>query len=354
MSEVTAFARLAQRARRAVEDTELDLSEMRVLTEAATGHYACTAPIAALAGAGEVVAVAGSSRYGSAEDAMRDVRRLAYALGVDRRVHLTTARSGPWLREVDIVTNSGHVRPIDRRILSCLKPTAVVPLMYEAWELRASDVDVQACEDLGIAVAGTNEEDPRVGVFSYLGVLALKQLLQAGVEVRGCRILLLCNNRFAPHILSMLRAAGADVIVAGEGNDKALADDAVRDLDALLVAMTPEPGSAFVGPDRELVPAQRLAALSPGCTVCQFWGDLDRVALEGAGLSCYPVCPPAPGHMGILLSDLGPTPIVRLQTGGLKVGELLARARRSGRSRAEAVQFAVARGFAQALNRGTA
>jgi hypothetical protein len=324
---------------------------MRVLTEAATGHYACTAPIAALAGAEEVVAVAGASRYGSPEDAIRHVRSLAVALRVNGRIRFTTARSGPWLSQTDIVTNSGHVRPIDRGILSRLKPTAVVSLMYEAWELRACDVDVPACEDLGIAIAGTNEEDPRVGVFPYLGVLALKQLLQAGVEVRGCRILLLCNNRFAPHILSVLHAVGADATVAGECTDAALPDDAIRQLDAVVVAMTPGPNSAVVGPDRGIVPARRLAALSPGCTVCQFWGDVDRAALEAAGLLCHPVPPPAPGHMGILLSELGPTPIVKLQAGGLKVGELLARARRAGRSPAEAARFAEASGFAQALNR---
>jgi hypothetical protein len=57
----------------------------------------------------------------------------------------------------------------------------------------------------------------------------------------------------------------------------------------------------------------------------QFWGDVDRSALEKAGLSSWPVSSPAPGHMGILPSDVGPEPVVRLQSGGLKVGEVLLR-----------------------------
>lgn len=50
-------ARMARLCRRAVSDMALDLSGLRVLTEAATGPFAATAAIAALAGA-EVVAVA--------------------------------------------------------------------------------------------------------------------------------------------------------------------------------------------------------------------------------------------------------------------------------------------------------
>ena len=38
----------------------------------------------------------------------------------------------------------------------------------------------------------------------------------------------------------------------------------------------------------------------------------------------WPEKAPKPGHMGILPSALGPEPIIRLQVGGLKVGQLLA------------------------------
>jgi hypothetical protein len=37
----------------------------------------------------------------------------------------------------------------------------------------------------------------------------------------------------------------------------------------------------------------------------------------------WPDKAPKPGHMGILPSALGPEPIIRLQVGGLKVGQLL-------------------------------
>jgi len=39
----------------------------------------------------------------------------------------------------------------------------------------------------------------------------------------------------------------------------------------------------------------------------------------------WPPDEPAKGHMAVLPSAIGPEPIVRLQAGGLKVGEVLAR-----------------------------
>ena len=48
-------------------------------------------------------------------------------------------------------------------------------------------------------------------------------------------------------------------------------------------------------------------------------------ALVGAGVPVWPASAPRAGHMGILPSAVGPEPIVRLQTGGLKAGQVLAR-----------------------------
>jgi len=59
--------------------------------------------------------------------------------------------------------------------------------------------------------------------------------------------------------------------------------------------------------------------------VVQYWGDVDRKALAHARIPVWPPQEPTAGHMGVLLSAIGPEPIVRLQAGGLKVGEVLAR-----------------------------
>jgi hypothetical protein len=68
-----------------------------------------------------------------------------------------------------------------------------------------------------------------------------------------------------------------------------------------------------------------LGELAPGTVLVQYWGDADRAAAAAAGVPVWPPEAPPPGHMGVLPSAVGPEPIVRLQAGGLKVGEVLAR-----------------------------
>jgi hypothetical protein len=310
----------ARRVRRlmhgVVEAMELDLSGRVVVTEAATGPYAVTASIAALAGAEAVYAVAGDSRHGSAADGLAYTRDLAAAADVRDRIELVIGKASAPLEEADIVTNSGHLRPLDGETVGRMRRGAAIPLMYEAWELRPGEVDLDACARRGIRVAGTNERHPAVDVFSYLGPMAVKLLMDAGIAVNGTRLLLLCDNPFCIHIARGLIAAGARVDIRRRLGDGPVDDD----WDAVLVALRPGARAALGPQDGEL-----LAERAPGTLVAQYWGDVDRDALVGAGVPVWPPAPPAAGHMAILPSALGPEPIVRLQAGGLKVGEVLCR-----------------------------
>ena len=56
-------------------------------------------------------------------------------------------------------------------------------------------------------------------------------------------------------------------------------------------------------------------------------GDIDGDAAE-LNVPVHPDKAPGIGHMGILPSGIGPEAVVRLQAGGLKVGELLSRGSR--------------------------
>src|SRR6185436_1689060 len=113
-----------------------------------------------------------------------------------------------------IVTNSGHVRPLDAATIAAMRPGTVIALMYEGWEFRAEDLDLAACQGAGVLVAGSNERHPHFDVFSYLGPLAVKLLADAGVGAYGSSILLLCDNPFSDYLYRGLRAAGASVEIA--------------------------------------------------------------------------------------------------------------------------------------------
>lgn len=308
--------RLASLVRDAVAECRLDLSGRTVVTEAATGAYAVTPVIAALAGAGRVVAVTRPTRYGSVGEVRAATMRLADLLGVADVVEVVEDLDDADLGAADVVTNSGHVRPIDARMADRMRPGAVVPLMYESWELaaRAADVDVTALAERGIAFAGTNERHPHVDVFSYLATMAAFQLNEAGVAVHRSRIALVCDNEFAPYIALGLNRAGAEVLLRADVLEVPETDR----FDAIVVARTPQAGVVL-----DAVAAREIARCWPGAPVVQFWGDVDRVALAEAGVGVWPPQAPARGHMGVLPSDIGPEPIVRLQCGGLKVAQVL-------------------------------
>jgi hypothetical protein len=328
--------RLIVLMRDAIDRCALDLSGLSVFTEAASGAYAVTSVLAALSGARRVVALARDTRYGTIAEVAREVSSLARSTNVAERIEIVTEKTRAIVAAADIITNSGHLRPIDREMIRWMKPTAVIPLMYEAWELRAADIDAAACAARGIAVAGINERHPAVEVFSFLGPIAERLLADAGIALSDRRIVVLSNNAFRDFIVRHFIEAGA-VVEAAQSLEKI----SIQPCDVILVAVTPTPWPIIGSQEAEII-----ATRYPGALVAQFWGDIDRTALTRCGVRFWPIDAPTRGHQGITLSSIGPEPVVRLQAGGLKVGEVMARARISGR---DAIRAAIASGFGQAI-----
>jgi hypothetical protein len=302
--------------RRSIDATALDLAGATVLTEAATGAYAVTPTIAALGGADTVVAVTKESRYGTVAEVAEQTHAIADLAGVSERITIESKITPEIVAAADVVTNSGHLRPIDAQIANWMRPGAVVPLMFEAWEidLGRDDVDLEALRDRGVRFAGTNERHPEIDVFSYLAPMAVALLTVGAISARGSRLLVLCDNPFMPYLQEGLSASGAHVVAAASLSEHDLDDD----LDAIVVALSPT-GAPVLNDDEVALIAER----SPAAVLLQFWGDLPRASCASLGVPCVPVEPPRPGHMGILPSAIGPEPVVRLQTGGLKVASIL-------------------------------
>jgi hypothetical protein len=321
----------------AIERCQLNLTNLNILTEAATGPYVVTPIIAALAGA-KVSALARKTRFGTVDDIRSTTMTLASVAGVSARIRVFEDLPNEIISEADVVTNSGHVRPIDAAKVGYMKRTAVVPLMYEAWEFRDGDVDLSACERHGVSVAGTNERHPAIDVFSFLGIMAVKLLLDAGISVYDSAVLVLCDNPFGPFIENGLARAGAHVICVPEFPTEPINHGT---LDAILIAV--RPGS---NPALSAFALQTIADFYPGAVVTQFWGDVDRPQMLRIGIPFSPENDIPPGHMGILPSALGPEPVIRLQSGGLKVGEVMAVAARCGK---DPITAAVKSGFGQSL-----
>jgi hypothetical protein len=317
--------RVARSIVRRIKLTSLDLSGLNVLTEAATGPYCVTPVIAAAAGA-NVVAFAKSSRYGTPRDATNSVLNLAHELNVRHRIRITECLLSDDIQRADIVTNSGHLRPINSAFIAQMDKNAVIPLMFESWEFRDADIDLKACRERGIRISGTFERHANLQVFDYLGDLALLGLLQCNIPVAFSRILLICDNPFAEYLASTLLSAKAEVFCPQDAAPAGMPRGCLpkkssdTDFDAIVMAMTP---TKLKSTEHHNALTTILEGIGPIPAFVQIWGDVDR---DGIPVDkWYPDVPPKPGHMGVLLSELGAEPIIRLQTGGLKAAEEMRR-----------------------------
>ena len=314
----------------AIGDLRLDLAGATVLTEAGTNAYAVTPVLAALAGSAGVYALTGDSAFGAVSDVVRQVEELAVAAGVAQdRIRILTDRADV-PDGIDLVTNLGFVRPVDREILGKLSPAGVVSCMYEAWELRPEDVDLQACGQMGVPVAGVWEDFEGIDVFRSCGPLAVKMCFDAGLEVAGNRIAVMSSDRFGPVIASGLRANLAEVLLVSSATE--LGRAGVDRLDAVVVAEY-SAGTSVLDGGRELLEA--LQGASPGLVVVQFAGELPLDRLQALGIRVYPGIPLGPHRMMFTLAHLGPRPVVYLHAAGLKVGEVLWRGRAEQTPQAE-------------------
>jgi len=340
--------------RRSIEWHRLDLHGLRVLTEAGVGYRRVTPAIAALAGAAEVYAVARDSVQSSRKEAEQQTEYLARLAGVQDRVHVLPTRLQAPLATVDIVTDLPGVRPIDEAIVRNIAGTAAVTLMRGVAHWRTADVDVATCRRGAIAVAGVDEDG--IDLFRYLALEAVWGLLQLGVEIVGATVIVAGDGLAYAKVARGLAQAGARVLVAapegagrvslyggekiGHGLAEAAARGHVAEADALVLCPA-QPDARTVGPGG-WIDAATLAAAAPHLAVVSLAGELDRRGLAGAGLRSWPGGGGAP-------HDLLPQPLIELHTAGLKVGEVLTRARRRGSSPLAAEQLAAAEAHAEQL-----
>lgn len=290
-----------------IQRMQLDLSGCTVVTECATGVYACTPIIALLAGAKKVVAYGQDSKYGSFVEAKRALKALLenFQINYERLVLINKKNILlQHLRSVDIITNSGYLRPLNKEKLFFVQRKSIIALMYESWELREEDIDIDYCREKSIAVIGTNEQQSKAKIFEFLGPIIIKALLEKGMEVIGNKVLLVCDNAFASYIKKSLEQFQAEVLMASHKKK-------YSDIDVIVFAQTPKSMGGNLQLDSLNLPTNVDVC-------CQFWGEVSR---ENFQTQWIPYVSPHENHMGLLLTHLGVEPLVRLQTASLKAAQ---------------------------------
>jgi len=320
-------ARIARLLRGAVEKFGLAMRSRTVLTEAGSRYFSLTPVLAALGGAERVYALTRDSRYGTADAIEAETMAQARQLGVASRIEILRDRQDRRLREADIVTNLGFVRPIDRALLDRLKSSVVVSLMWETWEYREQDLDLPLCRERGIPVLGTNEHHPKLDTFGYVGQVALKLLHELDVEIFGSCIVVVGEGEFAARTVKTLESIGArctslttESLVRSE-RQLAKAD--------ALVLVEHHMRKELIG-EHGVVSAERLKQINPGLSIAHICGGVSQIDLERAHIGFLPRTIAPAGFMSASTAYVGPKPVIELHAAGLAVGQAMAEAVGSG------------------------
>ncbi len=321
----------------AIEKFHLDLSGLVVLTEAATNYYMLTPMIAALANADKVYAITRDSRYGKAKDVHAATLDLAQIWGINSKIEIILSRDDQRIVDADIVTNLGFVRPLDKTFLISLKSTVAIPLMWAAWEYRKEDLDLEEARRLGIPVLGTNELDHRLQTTKYVGITALKLLLNMDIEVFCSNIVIMGSNDFAQPIREVISNVGGishclEVTSKGEYDVKSFWES-IDSADALVICDHRSKKRLFGIEKRPS--AKDIYRRNPGLVVIHICGNVETNEIASAGLKYSSSSFAAPGFMTVTTDYVGPKPLIDLHTAGLHIGELLAKKRRQGLNRME-------------------
>ncbi len=337
---------------------KLDLKGLTLYTECASGYYAYLPILAAMAGADKIFALSRDTRYGKKEELKANLMGLSRDYDLKSRIEVVFEKEKEHLSKADIVINAASVRPIDKRMISYLKPTAVIPLMYETWEFRPEDIDISECQKRGILSLGTDEEFPGASLYPMVSYTALKLMLDAGLEVFGNRILLMGSGKNGRIIFEHFRKNGLDFkwftledrIPESERKyiiKKEKLKDYLANTDCILISEHLF-ADELIGRKGFIKPGQ----IRPFTKIVHLCGNVDQGALNEHRIEYYPDRIAPTGYLSAGADYLGGKFVIELQSAGLKVGQTMARCRLRGLGLAETVECALRHAPAQDFEGG--
>ena len=324
---------------KSIKTMDLDLTGLTVLTEAASGNFISTCLIASKAKAKKVYAVTRDSRYGSADEVISFCKDSALKLRL-KNIEFSEKPAINFASKSDIVTNLGFVRPIDQDLIAKLPKHSVIPLMWEPWELRSSDIDINFCKYREIPVIGTRETDERLNTFKYVGLLAAKLIFEKDIEIYQSNISIIGSNPFGSSIKECLKNIGANVSHFMFNNEgKQSEDDFLENAynsDAIVIAEHHDK-TEIIGKESLLDP---VILKRNNIQIIHICGNVDIPMVKKSDIKVWPKDIAAFGHMSVTTEYVGVKPLVDLHTAGLKVGEVSCRSRLRGSSIEESIKAA--------------
>jgi hypothetical protein len=291
-----------------IKKFNLSLENKNILTEAASGNYVVTSIIAALAGA-NVTAIAKHSKYASIEKVKNQTYKLAKKFNIEHKINIIESIDSVNLSNFDIVTNTGFVRPIDKKMIDKLSSKCVIPLMWEPWEFRSDDLNLNYCIKKDIKVYGTNESDDRLKTMSYIGYIVLHFLLDEKRTPFSSNILLLGNENFTTPIINILENNKYKYKYITDYNQ----DIELSNYNVIVIAEHSD-NVLLVGDNGFIKSAQ----LSADKLIIHICGNVDFSNIK---CNFIPENPSKFGYMSFTTDYIDSQAVIDLHTAGLKVAE---------------------------------
>ena len=301
-----------------IKTLDLNLKSYVVLTEVGSNTYIYTPIIPLLAGAEKVYGWTRDSSYGKCEDIIKQCLEVAKYLGLEDRLEFSAnSKDFEHVKQADIITNSGFIRPINQALLEYAKPNIAVPLMFEAWEIRNQDLDIEACTRNKVRVAGTWENHPKINVFNYVKELTLKLLFEAGYEISGNKFIIWSSDHFGEKAEEVLKYNNSEEVIVTTDYNVLLSH--IKNVDAVLLFDYHETRDYF-GPNG-LFNLNELKQINNHFGIVHLYGSVDVNYLREKNIQVYPDKNGKALNMTFTLAHVGLLPVIRLLTAGFKVGQ---------------------------------
>jgi hypothetical protein len=327
----------------AIDSFELNLRGLTVLTEAASGPFSVTPVIAAMAGADRVIAVGRDSMWGPYNEVVEHIKLLAHPTGNLSRIEFSNKAAINFASSSNVVTNLGFVRPIDSNFVNHLPSDSAIALMWEPWEFRPGEVDVEACRLRKIPILGTNESHSKLKIFNYLGLVAQRLLFEREIEVLRSKIILIASEPFLTPIEQSLISSGAEVLRVEPFRESDWLEKIMHKLaniDAIILA---EHRSKELLVGKAAIPPDLIA--KHGIELIHICGLVEDQELSYHSVIKHPSRKVPTGFMTVTTDYIGPRPVIDLHTAGLAIGANLVKSLRAGKTDLQARQAEILSGI---------
>ena len=316
--------------KRGINFFNLDLTNLVVYTELGSNDYLFTPIIASLANAKKVYGKVIDSNFGRKDNLISKFKKIQSLNNFPDTIEFVRDNQG--LDEADIVTNSGFVRPIDKKKIDLMKKTAVIPLMWETWEFRPSEIDFIHARNKGILILGTYEDF----LYTNNGFLVTKLLFEQGLGVYKDNILVISSGRIGDSISNFFKNTYVkhdritlDKKISKKENkfiiSKKNAMKKIFSYDALIIAE--HYNNADILSNNGIFNCNKLKSENPNVKIIHICGNINLNDVMKSKLSIFPKKVAPFGFMSVGAAHLDSHAVLELNIAGLRVGEIMSRNR---------------------------